>query len=70
MAVDSIVDGFASNKGQDAPPGSVVFGSSEAMRPIRLKVEKVAGTNIPVLIQGESGTGKEVVARLIHQLLR
>jgi two-component system, NtrC family, response regulator AtoC len=68
MAVDSIVDGFASSKGQDAPPGSVVFGSSEAMRPIRLKVEKVAVTNIPVLIQGESGTGKEVVARLIHQL--
>jgi two-component system response regulator AtoC len=68
MAADSIVDGFASSKGQDAPPGSVVFGSSEAMRPIRLKVEKVAVTNIPVLIQGESGTGKEVVARLIHQL--
>jgi len=38
------------------------------MRPIRQKIEKVSGTNIPVLIQGASGTGKEILARLIHQL--
>src|SRR5260370_18826911 len=36
------------------------------MRAVRQKVEKVAGANVPVLIQGESGTGKEVIARLIH----
>jgi len=68
MAVNGIVDGFQSGRSQDVPPGDVVFGVSDAMRPVRQKVEKVAGTNIPVLIQGESGTGKEVVARLIHQL--
>ena len=68
MAVNSVVDGFQAGRGFDTPPDTVVFGSSEAMRPVRQKVAKVAGTNIPILVQGESGTGKEVVARLIHQL--
>lgn len=38
------------------------------MRLVRQKVGKLAGTNVPVLIQGESGTGKEVIAKLIHKL--
>jgi two-component system, NtrC family, response regulator AtoC len=49
------------------PPDEVIFGHSESMEAVRLKVEKVAAANIPVLIQGESGTGKELIARLIHQ---
>jgi two-component system response regulator AtoC len=48
----------------------VIFGRSEAMAVVRQKVEKVAGTSVPVLIQGESGTGKEVFAKLIHRLSR
>jgi two-component system, NtrC family, response regulator AtoC len=48
------------------PPDQVIFGQSEVMRALRQRVEKVAGANIPVLIQGESGTGKELIARLIH----
>ena len=47
-------------------PDLLVFGQSEVMRAVRQKVEKVAGANVPVLIQGESGTGKEVIARVIH----
>ncbi len=47
-------------------PDALVFGQSEVMRAVRQKVEKVAGANVPVLIEGESGTGKEVIARLIH----
>ena len=47
-------------------PDVLIFGHSEVMRAVRQKVEKVAGANVPVLIQGESGTGKEVIARLIH----
>ena len=50
------------------PPDEVVFGRSEVMRLVRQKVEKLAGTNVPVLIQGESGTGKEVLAKLVHKL--
>lgn len=48
------------------PPDCIVFGRSPAMEVVRLKIRKVAGTNVPVLIQGESGTGKEILARLLH----
>ena len=50
------------------PPDEVIFGRSDGMRLVKNKVEKLAATNVPVLIQGESGTGKEVLAKLIHHL--
>jgi two-component system response regulator AtoC len=50
------------------PPDEVIFGRSDIMRLVKQKVEKLAGTNVPVLIQGESGTGKEILAKLIHKL--
>ena len=50
------------------PPDEVIFGRSDAMRAIHQRVEKLAGANVPVLIQGESGTGKEILAKLIHKL--
>ena len=34
---------------------------------VRQKLDKIADTGIPVLIQGESGTGKEVIANYLHQ---
>ena len=33
---------------------------------VRQKLERVADTNLPVLLQGESGTGKEIMASLLH----
>jgi two-component system response regulator AtoC len=50
----------------EMPPDSVVFGSTEAMRLLRERLAKIAGANVPVLIQGESGTGKDIIARMIH----
>src|ERR1700685_931735 len=50
----------------DTPPHSVVFGGTEAMRALRERLAKIAGANVPVLIQGESGTGKDIIARMIH----
>jgi two-component system, NtrC family, response regulator AtoC len=44
----------------------LIFGFSEAMEAVRKRVEKVANTCIPLLIQGEGGTGKELLARWIH----
>ena len=45
-----------------------LIGSSEVMRLLRDRVERVANTNFTVLIEGESGVGKELVARQIHAL--
>jgi two-component system, NtrC family, response regulator AtoC len=50
------------------PPDAVVFGRSEGMQALRARLNKVAGANVPVLIQGESGTGKDIIARMIHGL--
>jgi len=50
------------------PPEHVIFGQSSEMQAVRQMVERVAGADIPVLIQGESGTGKEVIAKLIHTM--
>jgi two-component system response regulator AtoC len=50
----------------DLPPADLIFGSSPTMATIRQKVMKVAGSNIPVLIQGQNGTGKGVLAAYVH----
>ncbi len=50
----------------DLPPLEIAFGRTPAMRGIRQKLESVAVTGVPILLQGESGTGKEVCARFLH----
>lgn len=50
----------------DLPPNEVIFGETSIMAAVREKLEQVAETTVPVLLQGESGTGKEIFARLLH----
>jgi transcriptional regulator with GAF, ATPase, and Fis domain len=57
----------------DAPPGrarprvtGVLLGRNEKMREVHDLIDRVADTDVTVLIRGESGTGKELVARAIH----
>jgi DNA-binding NtrC family response regulator len=44
----------------------VLISTSPAMRRARALVDRIADTDVPVLLLGESGTGKEVIAREIH----
>ena len=43
-----------------------LLGRNEKMREVRDLIDRVADTDVTVLIRGESGTGKELVARAIH----
>ena len=51
---------------RELPPMNVIFGQSSAMAVAREKLERIADTNIPVLLQGENGTGKDIFAKLLH----
>ena len=44
-----------------------IMGESPCMRQILSTVEKIATTDVSVLITGESGSGKELIARAIHR---
>ena len=44
-----------------------LVGNSVRMREIFAVLEKVAATDLTVLIRGETGTGKELAARAMHQ---
>jgi transcriptional regulator with GAF, ATPase, and Fis domain len=43
-----------------------ILGASPAMQEVFRKVQKVAATDITVLVTGETGTGKELIARELH----
>ncbi len=43
-----------------------IVGRSEAMQRVFATIDKVADTDLTVLIRGESGTGKELVASALH----
>jgi two-component system NtrC family response regulator len=55
----------------EAPGGSPIkriITADESMLKVCRTIEKVATTNVSVLLLGESGTGKEALARAVHDL--
>ena len=56
---------FSHNLTSNSQPETII-GSSESMKALFSRINKVAPTNSSVLILGESGTGKELVAQAIH----
>src|ERR1035438_6005973 len=48
--------------------GSVPIFQSAALQNVVRTIERVASSDVTILITGESGTGKEVIADLIHAL--
>ena len=44
-----------------------MIGASDAMLEVYDLIERVAPSDVPVLVQGETGTGKELVARALHE---
>ncbi len=44
-----------------------IIGSCPAMQEVFRKVQKIATTDISVMITGETGTGKELIAREVHR---
>lgn len=47
-----------------------IIGVSKLMENVRTLVERIAPTDVRVLVTGPSGTGKEVISRVLHQLSR
>ncbi|MGH9681905.1 MAG: sigma 54-interacting transcriptional regulator, partial [Candidatus Acidiferrales bacterium] len=48
------------------PPVAIIFGHSAAMQIVRQKIDKIAFSGVPILIQGDNGTGKGLLASFIH----
>jgi two-component system response regulator AtoC len=47
-----------------------MVGESAAMKELLAVAERIAPSDVPVLIEGESGTGKDLLARVLHGLSR
>jgi two-component system, NtrC family, response regulator len=53
-----------------ASPIDGIIAASPEMLPVLRTIEKIAATDVSVLLLGESGTGKELLAQALHRLGR
>jgi two-component system, NtrC family, response regulator AtoC len=52
---------------EDPQGAQLSWSSGNAMQPVAAMVERVADSDVGVLLRGESGVGKEVIARELHR---
>ncbi|HEY5370223.1 MAG TPA: sigma-54 dependent transcriptional regulator [Hanamia sp.] len=53
--------------GESSVIGKELIGTSDVMKDIFFKIEKIAPTDANILILGENGTGKDLIAKAIHE---
>ena len=68
MATTAISRAGVGDRAGSLPPTNLIFGRSSAMQTARQKIDKVAQSGVPILIQGDNGTGKGLLANFIHHL--
>jgi two-component system response regulator HydG len=47
-----------------------IVGKSQAMKDVTSILQRIAPSDVPILIEGESGTGKDLLARAAHAMSR
>ncbi len=45
-----------------------IVGKSQPMKDLVSMLERIAPSDVPILVEGESGTGKDLVARAVHAM--
>ncbi len=60
----------AAREGDEHSDDKAFISLSSAMDRVRALIDRIADTDVPVLLLGESGVGKEVIARQVHQRSR
>jgi two-component system response regulator AtoC len=68
MAITNISRGGFGDRTGRLPPTNLIFGRSGPMQTARQKIDKVALSGVPILIQGDNGTGKGLLASFSHSL--
>jgi two-component system response regulator AtoC len=64
---ENVLEAAARTDPRNTPLGEkTLLGGSPLIRRLSDQIDKIAGSEVMVLITGESGTGKEVTAREIH----
>ena len=57
----------ALTRGQECLDEEWRFGNSPAMQIVKATIDRVAPTDVTVLVSGESGVGKEIIPTLLHR---
>lgn len=65
--LEIIENALQKNSVQDPPVSNRIISQNRNILELLETVEKLAPTNIPILIQGENGTGKEIFAEYIRE---
>jgi two-component system, NtrC family, response regulator AtoC len=67
VALKSEVERLSSQLAEAPDGAQLCWGPGSAMRDVLTMVDRVANSDVSVLLTGESGVGKEVIARELHR---